>query len=104
MIKDTIMKKLLYILTFGLLPALGLAQQEAMFTHYMFNTLEVNPAYAGSRDALTITGIHRSQWVGFDGAPVTQTITAHSPIYREELGVGFSLINDRIGPTNTTSI
>lgn len=102
--KTTIMTKTIYILMLVFLPIFGLAQQEAMFTHYMFNTLEVNPAYAGSRDALTITGIHRSQWVGFDGAPVTQTITAHSPIYREELGVGFSLINDRIGPTNTTSI
>jgi len=74
-----------------------------MFTHYMFNTLAVNPAYAGSRDALTITGLHRSQWVGFDGAPVTQTLTAHTPIFNGNTGLGLSVINDKIGPTNTTS-
>lgn len=80
------------------------AQQDAMFTHYMFNTLSVNPAYAGSRDALTITGLHRSQWVGFDGAPTTQTLTLHSPIYNENLGVGLSIVNDKIGPTNMTAV
>lgn len=79
------------------------AQQDAMFTHYMFNTLAVNPAYAGSRDALTVTGIHRSQWVGFDGAPVTQTITMHSPVFNENIGLGLSVVNDKIGPTNMTS-
>ncbi|MDA9563146.1 type IX secretion system membrane protein PorP/SprF [Flavobacteriales bacterium] len=98
------MKKLIYILGIITLPFVGIAQQEAMFTHYMFNTLSINPAYAGSRDALTITGIHRSQWVGIEGAPITQTVTAHTPIHRDELGVGLSIINDRIGPTNTTSL
>ena len=56
------------------------AQQDAMFTHYMNNMLLVNPAYAGSRDALTVTALHRSQWVDFKGAPLTQTITMHSPL------------------------
>jgi len=80
------------------------AQQDAQFTHYMFNTLAVNPAYAGSRDALTVTGLHRSQWVGFDGAPQTQTITLHTPLLSNKLGVGLSVLNDEIGPTKTTSI
>ena len=79
------------------------AQQDPMFTHYSFNTLAINPAYAGSRDALTITGLHRSQWVGFEGAPITQTITAHSPVFNEKVGVGFSFLNDKIGPSNTSS-
>jgi type IX secretion system PorP/SprF family membrane protein len=79
------------------------AQQDAMYTHYMFNTLAVNPAYAGSRDALTITGLHRSQWVGFDGAPTTQTLTLHTPIINEHLALGLSVINDKIGPVNNTS-
>jgi hypothetical protein len=57
------------------------AQQEAMFTHYSFNTLGVNPGYAGSRDALTVTGLHRSQWVSFPGAPTTQTLTLHAPVF-----------------------
>lgn len=80
------------------------AQQDALFTHYSFNTLAVNPAYAGSRDAMTITGLHRSQWVGFEGAPVTQTLTIHGPILDDRIGLGLSILNDRIGPTNTTSL
>tara|TARA_B110000285_G_scaffold233345_1_gene306906 strand:- start:14035 stop:14937 length:903 start_codon:yes stop_codon:yes gene_type:complete len=79
------------------------AQQDAMYTHYAFNTLAVNPAYAGSREALTMTVLHRSQWVGIEGAPTTQTLTMHTPL-REDMGVGFSLMNDRIGPTNNTSL
>ncbi len=97
------MKKILIlIITCVTLPVL--AQQDPMFTHYMYNTLWLNPAYAGSRDALTVTGIHRSQWVAFDGAPQDQTITAHTPIMRGKLGVGMSVMNDRIGPTKSTFI
>ncbi|MDD4218368.1 MAG: type IX secretion system membrane protein PorP/SprF [Bacteroidales bacterium] len=80
------------------------AQQNPMYTHYMYNTLVVNPAYAGSRDALTVTALHRSQWVGFDGAPLTQTVSLHTPLRNEHVGLGLSLTNDHIGPTNTTSI
>jgi type IX secretion system PorP/SprF family membrane protein len=97
------MKKILLIsvLAFGLLFTSN-AQQDAMFTHYMFNTIAINPAYAGSRDALTVTGLHRSQWVSFDGAPTTQTINMHSPLLFKNTGIGLSFINDAIGPTNTT--
>lgn len=80
------------------------AQQQAMFTHYAFNTLAVNPAYAGSREALTVTALHRSQWVGFDGAPTTQTLTLHTPIANDRLGLGLSIMNDKIGPLNITSL
>lgn len=79
------------------------AQQDPMFTHYMFNTLAINPAYAGSRDALTVSFLHRTQWVGFDGAPTTQTLTMHSPLFIKNAGIGLSVINDKIGPTNNTS-
>lgn len=98
------MKKIFIIIVIVAASLSGFAQQDAMFTHYMFNTLSVNPAYAGTRDALTITGLHRSQWVGFDGAPRTQTLTLHSPILNENIGVGLSVINDKIGPTNLTSV
>jgi type IX secretion system PorP/SprF family membrane protein len=80
------------------------AQQTPMFTHYMYNTLVVNPAYAGSRDALTVTALHRTQWVDFKGAPTTQTITIHSPIQNSPIGLGLSVMNDKIGPVNNTSI
>ncbi len=80
------------------------AQQAPMFTHYMYNTLSVNPAYAGSREALTVTALHRSQWVDFAGSPKTQTLTLHSPIINEHIGVGLAVVNDKIGPTNNTGI
>lgn len=98
------MKKTLLITVFVLTFAGLYAQQEAMYTHYMFNTLAVNPAYAGSRNALTFTGLHRSQWVGFEGAPTTQTFTVHTPIYAQNAGLGFSVINDKNGFVNTASI
>lgn len=93
---------------FFLVSALGSitmhAQQEPMFTHYMDNTLLVNPGYAGSRDALTVTALDRSQWVDFKGAPVTQTLTLHTPLRNEHIGVGLSVLNDKIGPVNNTTI
>lgn len=73
-----------------------MAQQDAQYTQYMYNTISVNPAYAGSRGVLSITGLHRSQWVGLDGAPTTQTLNIHSPVSRR-VGLGFSIVNDEIG-------
>lgn len=98
------MKKIIFLVFIGFMAFESNAQQDAMFTHYSFNTLAVNSGYAGSRDALTVTGLHRSQWVSFPGAPVTQTLTVHTPILNEKLGVGFSLVNDRIGPTRSTGM
>jgi len=72
------------------------AQQDAQYTQYMYNTIAVNPAYAGSRGVLSINALHRSQWVGLDGAPTTQTLNFHSPT-RGRVGVGLSIVNDRIG-------
>jgi type IX secretion system PorP/SprF family membrane protein len=80
------------------------AQQSPMYTHYMYNTLSVNPAYAGSRNALTVTALYRAQWAGFKGAPSTQTLTLHTPIVKQHIGLGFSVINDKIGPSNNTSV
>lgn len=79
------------------------AQQDAMYTHYMYNTLAVNPAYAGTRDALTITALGRKQWVGFTGAPTSITGTAHTPI-GEKVGLGISFVNDQIGPLKNNQI
>lgn len=98
------MKKIIIIFGGILLSVATYAQQQQMFTHYMYNTLAINPAYAGSRDALSATAIGRFQWVGFDGAPNTQNLTVHTPIASQNLGVGLSLMNQKIGPTNTTSL
>ena len=75
------------------------AQQDAQYTQYMYNTINVNPAYAGSRGALSIFGLHRAQWVGMDGAPVTNSFSVNTPINESKIGVGFSVVNDKIGPT-----
>ncbi len=101
------MKALKYILlaVCGLPVSLQLsAQQDPMFSQYMYNMLTVNPAYAGSADVLTANALYRHQWVEFDGAPRTQTFTMHAPLRREALSVGGSVINDSHGPMRQTMV
>ena len=78
-------------------------QQDAQYTQYMYNTVSVNPGYAGSRGHLSMAALHRSQWVGLDGAPVTQTLNIHSPIGYRGVGLGLSVVNEQIGPTSETN-
>ncbi len=77
------------------------AQQDPQFTQYMYNTLSVNSAYAGSRGHVTVTGVHRSQWIGIDGAPKSQTLSFDSPIGKN-VGLGISIVNDQLGPSHET--
>jgi len=84
--------------------ALSYAQQDAQFTQYMYNTVNVNPAYAGSRGALSIFGLHRTQWVGVDGAPTTNAVSMNTPINDSNLGIGASFVSDKIGPTKENAI
>ncbi len=87
-----------------LLGFVSYSQQDAQYTQYMYNTINVNPAYAGSRGVLSVFGLHRTQWVGLDGAPVTNAFSINSPINNSNLGVGLSFVNDRIGPTVENTI
>jgi type IX secretion system PorP/SprF family membrane protein len=80
------------------------AQQEVQYSQYMFNMLAVNPAYAGSRDVLSMTGLYRQQWVGIDGAPTTQSFTIDMPIKKEKVGIGFQAYNDQIGIFKNTGV
>ncbi len=80
-----------------------LAQQQSSFTHYMYNVQTYNPAYVGSRQAISVVGLYRVQWVGYDGAPKTQTISVSAPIAKDRLGIGLSVQNDKIGPMKSTS-
>ncbi len=73
------------------------AQQDAQYTQYMYNTMTVNPAYAGSRGQLSAALLYRSQWLGVDGAPETLTLNLHSPIRNSNLGYGVSIVRDNIG-------
>ena len=97
------MKRKLIGLVFVLLSGLIHAQQDAQFTQYMYNTINVNPAYAGSRGVMSIFGLHRTQWVGLEGAPLTNTASINTPI-GDNVGLGLSFINDRIGPSNENNI
>lgn len=80
------------------------AQQDAQYTQYMYNTIEINPAYAGSRGALSVFGLYRTQWVGLDGAPETSTFSVNTPLSNSDLGLGVSLVNDKIGPTTENTL
>ncbi|CAA9202475.1 hypothetical protein FLACOL7796_04303 [Flavobacterium collinsii] len=69
----------------------------------MYNTININPAYAGSRGVMSIFGLYRTQWVGLDGAPETSSFSLNTPI-NNNVGLGVSLVNDKIGPTNENNI
>ncbi|WBX74251.1 type IX secretion system membrane protein PorP/SprF [Tenacibaculum pacificus] len=75
------------------------AQQDPQYSQYMYNTMNVNPAYAGSKDFGVITVLGRTQWVGFEGAPKTQNISYHTPLGDSGLGLGINIMNDEIGPS-----
>lgn len=77
------------------------AQQDPQYSLYMFNPLGVNPGYAGSREVLSGVLIHRSQWVGLDGAPETQVLSVNSPLKNKKMGLGLQIVNDKIGPRTT---
>lgn len=90
--------KVFGFLIFALLSSLGvLAQQDAMYSQYRFNTLAINPAYAGSRDLLSATAILRSQWVGVEGAPETKTLSFDMPLRNRKLGIGVQVFNEKVG-------
>lgn len=82
----------------------ALAQQDAQFTQYMYNTINVNPAYAGSRGAVSVFGLYRTQWIGMDGAPQTGAFSIHTPISDSNVGLGLSFVNDKIGPVEENKI
>lgn len=99
------MKKYIYLLVLIFLIAFvkeSKAQQDAMYTQYMFNSLAINPAYAGSRNVISSTLLYRNQWIGIDGAPKTTTFTIDAPISDNKIGLGLQIFNDKLGITNTT--
>jgi type IX secretion system PorP/SprF family membrane protein len=94
------MRKSITLITLLFSAMVTFAQQDPMFTKYLFNSMIFNPAYAGSRDHMTISAVHRTQWWGINGAPSTQSVTVHSPMRNEKVGLGLSVVNDKIGPTS----
>lgn len=92
------------LLVLFMVPAKVFSQQDPLYTQYMFNKLAINPAYAGTNDMLSIMVLSRQQWVGFEGAPTTQTFTANSPIANKNIGLGFTVLHDRLDPTRQTGV
>ncbi len=82
----------------------SLAQQDPMYTQYMENLLTLNPAYAGSKDVLSMMIVSRNQWVSMPEAPVTRSFSMHSPINATNMGLGLSVLNDQVGPVKQTGI
>ena len=97
------MKKFFSVLGF-LVTCIGFAQQEPQYTQYMYNTISVNPGYAGTRGATSMLGLYRQQWAGLEGAPKTAQFSIHSPISYQGHGLGLSIINDEIGPSRDTYV
>lgn len=92
------------ILVFFLVTAAGFSQQDAQFTQYMYNTISINPAYAGSRETTSIFALHRAQWVGLDGAPQTSNVSLQMPVVDTNMGLGVSILSDKIGPSEESNI
>jgi type IX secretion system PorP/SprF family membrane protein len=98
------MKTKFLIFALSLVCYTSFAQQDAQYTQYMYNTININPAYAGSRGVMSNFGLHRTQWVGLDGAPTTNAFSLNTPINDSNLGLGLSFVNDKIGPTSDNTI
>ncbi len=93
------------LLLVGLVVSLqSMAQQEVMYSQYMFNTLAINPSYAGSRDVLSLTALGRYQWIGVPGSPTTYSFTLDMPVKNEKMGIGLMAYSDAIGVSRTTGI
>ncbi len=90
---------LLFVMLIGICVTDVYSQQDPQFTQYMYNTMSVNPGYAGSRGHTTITALGRTQWVGFEGAPDSQTLSYDTPLNYKGLGFGVNLVNDKLGPS-----
>lgn len=91
------------LLTLGCFQSMQ-AQQDPQYTQYMYNTNQVNPAYAGTRGTMTVFGLYRTQWVGLDGAPKTANLSVSSPIGESGLGLGVNFTNDRLGAMDENNI
>ena len=79
------------------------AQQDPLYSQYQFNALVVNPAYAGSRGMMSMMALSRRQWVGFEGAPSTQTFSLHTPFAYRNVSLGLSVVHDQLSPVSQSA-
>jgi type IX secretion system PorP/SprF family membrane protein len=95
---------ILLFFAFLLISVESKAQQDPMYTQYMDNLHIINPAYAGSKDLLSLMVVARNQWVSLPGAPETRTLAAHSPMNGTQMGLGISFLSDHVGPVKQTGM
>jgi type IX secretion system PorP/SprF family membrane protein len=98
------MKKSLLILFLLTTSAIANAQQDAIYSQYMYNHFVINPAYAGSRNSLSGVLMHRTRWLGMDGAPTTSTLSVHSKQLKSGLAWGANMAADRLGATSNVQL
>lgn len=96
------MRNIIFTIVFMTLSTVLLAQQEAHYTHFMYNNLSLNPAVAGSKGHPSLLALYRKQWIGFDGAPDNKLISFHTPLGKR-VGLGLTIANDKIGISNSWS-
>lgn len=82
-----------------LMTSVSFAQQDAIYSQYIFNQAIINPAYVGSRNSMSAILLHRTRWVGFDGAPTTSTFSYGTDLKKNKMAWGGNFIADRLGPT-----
>lgn len=98
------MKRISILFLFLILTVRVFAQQDPMYSQYVFNGLLINPAYAGTREVLTATALYRNQWINIPGAPKTGMFSMDSPVRNQKVGLGLNVVMDKIGITNHTGI
>ncbi len=98
------MKKHLITSVLVLASFISIAQQEIMYSQYMFNGQAINPAVSGVKGHPGLTFLHRKQWLQFEGAPVTQSFTLNGPVLQKNVGLGLLVENDKVGVTNRLNV
>jgi type IX secretion system PorP/SprF family membrane protein len=96
------MKKILKLLIFILMPVCASGQLTPLSSQYVLNPLIINPAYAGNRGVMNLAAFYRRQWVGIKGTPETMALSVDAPFIDGKLGLGFILLNDKIGVNHET--
>jgi type IX secretion system PorP/SprF family membrane protein len=97
------MQRLISIIGFILFPLYMNGQSFTMSDHYVHEALAINPAYAGSQDALSMTILYRNFNSGFEGSPKTMSLSIHTPVSNEKIGLGLFIMNDKIGVSEETN-
>ncbi|MCU0429481.1 MAG: type IX secretion system membrane protein PorP/SprF [Cytophagaceae bacterium] len=98
------MKNVYYLFFFSILASNLLAQQDAHYSQYMFNGLLINPAMAGSKDAISGAIYHRSQWSQADEAPTYQSFSVHAPFSYQRIGIGFIFLKEKVFETSIQTL